>query len=152
MSALSTGRHLGFSLICFLIFVLPLGKHEPGVNLWFVGRGTVCQDLFQDGFLAVPWGWSGDVMGESAAPLLGWVVMPTLPLQSPLWACGVSAKSDSQYFSAEHTSELIPPTSLCLTPNGSCKCSSNEMLQQFPCFQDDTDRVRSWKSLSVLCC
>lgn len=51
-SAISTGRHLEFSLICFLIFVLPLGKHEPRVNLCFAGRGTTCQDLFQGGFFA----------------------------------------------------------------------------------------------------
>lgn len=61
-SAVPTGRHLGFSLICFLISVLPLGKHEPGVNLCFAGRGSTCQDLFQDGFFAVHWGWSGDIM------------------------------------------------------------------------------------------
>lgn len=39
-------------LICFLIFVLPLGKQEPRVNLCFAGRGTTCQDLFQSGFFA----------------------------------------------------------------------------------------------------
>lgn len=152
-SAVSTGRHLGFSQICFLIFVLPLGKREPGVNLCFAGRRTTCQDLFQDGFFAVHWGWSGDVMRGECSPVLGWVVMPTLHCRALSETCGVSAISDSQYFfSAEHTRELIPLTSPCLTPNGSCKCSSDETLQQFPYFQDDTDKVHSWKSLSVLCC
>jgi len=40
-----------------------------------------------------------DAMGADCSPsLLGWITMPTLQLQSPSRACGVSAKSDRQYF------------------------------------------------------
>lgn len=73
--------------------------------------------------------------------------MPTLLLQSLSQASGVSAKSDFQYFfSADHTSELIPPASVSLTLDGSDKCSSDKTLQQFPHFH----RVHSLKSLCFL--
>lgn len=56
-------------LICFLIFVLPLGKQEPRVNLCFAGRGTTCQDLFQGGFFAAHWGCSWRCHGGRVQPL-----------------------------------------------------------------------------------
>lgn len=77
--------------------------------------------------------------------------MPTILLQRLSQASGVSAKSDFQYFFfADHTSELIPPVSVSLTLDGSDKCSSDKTLQQFPHFQDYTDRVHSLKSLCFL--
>lgn len=95
--------HLGYSLICFLILVWEItsSKHEPGGLSVFCWKGHYMPESFQEcAFLlftedAVV---TAIVGGDCSPSLLGRVMMPTLRLQSPSWACGISAKSDFQYF------------------------------------------------------
>lgn len=62
---------MGFSRICFLIFVLPVGKHEPRVNLCFAGRALCARMFSRMAFLLFPEAEVEMSEEESAAPLLG---------------------------------------------------------------------------------
>lgn len=151
-SALHSAFGVQFTLVsypCLRKFFWQAQARGLAVFCW---KGHYMPEFFQEcAFLLFTEAEVIDVVeGDFSPSLLGWVMMPTLPLQSPSRACRVSAKYDFQYFFSDHTSELIPPTSVSLTPNGSCQCSSDKMLQQFPHFQDYAERVHSWKS--VFCC